>query len=79
MQTISQTPVTKYNIKERLQKMPGSLRQNIFKLCLHCDIGTTTLYKWMKTPFNDNFSIASDQFYQLADFFNCNPTDLKNG
>lgn len=79
MQTISQTPTTKYNIKERLQKLPGSLRENIFKLCIHCDITQTTLYKWMGTSPTDKFSIPSDQYYSIADFFNCNPDELKNG
>lgn len=68
----------KYNIRERLLRMEGTLAANIFKTCLHCEITLSTLYRWMKTPVDSKFSIPSDQFYNLADFFQCKPEDLKN-
>lgn len=77
MQEISQKP--KYTIRERMVRLDGTLRENIFEACTKIGVSQSTFYNWMNTPENSKFSIPTDQFYKLASFLNCNPTELQNG
>lgn len=78
MQTISQKAALKYPIREKLNKMDGNYSRNFLKMCLHVDISATTGHRWASVTKTEQFSIPVDKFYLLADFFNCNPTELLN-
>lgn len=75
-QNLPETP--KYSIEERLKKLPGTKRTNCYQLCLHLEIHINTLYKWMGIKKGEKASIPVDTFYKIAEFLNCNPTDLIN-
>lgn len=69
---------TKYNIKKRLLKLPGEYYKNRYQLCLLIGITDRTLIRWIETKIDQHFSIPTDQFYEIAGFLDCNPTDLIN-
>lgn len=66
----------KYRIRRMLLQKPGSLTQNKYQLCIALGINVKTLDNWMRTQQGDKFSIPSDAFYSLAEYFKCNPLDL---
>ena len=78
MQTMSQKPELKYNINRLLSKMDGKYSDNTLKMCIHVGISPPTAERWKRLSKENNFSIPVEQFYKLADFFNCNPKDLLN-
>jgi hypothetical protein len=76
IKTIQNGYPPKYNITKRLQLLPGSFMQNRYRLCIELNIHDDTLIRWMATRKNDQFSIPADQFYKIAAFLNCTPTEL---
>ena len=60
-------------------KLPGTHRSNLYKIALEIDVSLQTLHKWMGLQKTDKYSIPTDQFYLLASYLDCNPTDLING
>jgi hypothetical protein len=78
MQIESQNLTTKYNIKKRLQTLPGTFTANKYLLCAHLNKTEKTVDKWLNIKVGDQYSITVDDLYLLADFFHCNPTELIN-
>lgn len=69
---------TKYSIRQRLLRLPGNFQENRYRLCIALKINDKTLLRWMAVKKNEFFSIPSDQFYIIANFFGCLPDELIN-
>lgn len=71
-------PELKYNICYRLKKLPGSTMLNRYRLCIAIEVHEETLTRWMAITKDNKFSIPSDQFYLIAEFFKVKPDELLN-
>ncbi|MGZ3999595.1 MAG: hypothetical protein ACXVIY_03155 [Mucilaginibacter sp.] len=69
----------KYTIKRKLYGLPGEYRDNFYLLCVAVKRSIKTVNHWMDVKKGDAFSIPSDEFYLIADFLQCSPTELING
>jgi hypothetical protein len=78
MQIESQKTQLKYPIKSKLLQMDGTYNENFLRMCLHVNISPTTGRRWEGIRSDERFSIPVEQFFKLADFFNCTPKELMN-
>lgn len=68
----------KYTIRKQLLKLPGSFQHNRYRLCIAIEICDKTLLRWIAVEKGEKFSIPTDKFYMIADFFQCTPIELMN-
>lgn len=68
----------KYNIRARLLKMPGEWSPKVYQLCIDAGITEPTLRKIMNAEKTDDYSPSADTIILIAQFFECNVTDLVN-
>jgi hypothetical protein len=69
----------KYNIEDRLRKLPGRYQHKKYELAILVDKSERTIDYWLNVKTGDSFSIPSDELIKISNFFKCSITDLING